>query len=262
MTTSASEAEVRRKVWLANRAMHRFGLCEGSSSSLGHASMRLPDNPNLFMIKGREMAIDALAVVQPDEIIVCDLEGNLVAGKPGLTQVSEVKIHSCIYRARANVQAVVHAHPKFAVLMGVLRVPLVPMCQEGATLVRRPLPVYPHRTLVHSDAEGSELAEVLGDSPAALMRGHGAVTIGRDAGEAVMAMAQLEEQARLNCLAYCATGKGYDHLSDELLDEQTDRAPLWELPHFKDVLQGRQAQRDGIWAYHELLASHDQKPRP
>ena len=255
--TASTDDEVRHQVWVGNRALHRLGMAEGITSSVGHASMRLPSNPNLFMIKGREMEVDALAVVKPDEIIICDLDGFLVGGKPGLTQVSEVKIHSCIYKLRPDVQSIVHAHPRFTVLMGVLEVPIVPMCAEGSQLVRRPLPVYPHRTLVHSDEEGTELATVLSDAPAALMRGHGAVTTGRTVSQSVMGMAQLEEQARMNCLAYCAAGKGYDHISDELLDEVTDRPPLWELPHFKDVLKGRPPQRDGTWAYQAKLAERD-----
>ena len=253
----ATDDEIRHEVWIGNRALHRLGFADGPNSSVGHCSMRLASDPNLFMIKGREMAVDALAVVQEDEIIVCDLDGNLVGGKPGLTQVSEVKIHSCIYKLRPDVQSVVHAHPRFTVLMGVLQVPIVPMCAEGSQLVRKPLPVYPHRNLVHSDAEGMELATVLGQELAALMRGHGAVTAGTTVTQSVMGMAQLEEQARMNTLAYAAAGPGYTHISDELMDEVTNRPPLWELPHFKDVLNGRPPQRDGTWAFQALVAARD-----
>ena len=70
-----------------------------------------------------------------------------------------------------------------------------------------------------------------------------------------MGMAQLEEQARMNYLAYCAQGKDYSYLSDDLLDEMLNRTPLYEHPHFKDVLKGRPAQRDGIWNYQKRAAS-------
>ena len=43
-------------------------------------------------------------------------------------------MHSCIYKLRPDVQSVVHAHPKFTIVMSVLQVPLVPMSQQGATL--------------------------------------------------------------------------------------------------------------------------------
>jgi hypothetical protein len=73
-------------------------------------------------------------------------------------------------------------------------------------------------------------------------------------------MAQLEEQARMNYLAYAAEGKGYSYAPDELIAEMSNRPPLFEQPHFRDVLQGRKPQRDGIWAYHKGMAA--QNPRP
>jgi ribulose-5-phosphate 4-epimerase/fuculose-1-phosphate aldolase len=132
------------------------------------------------------------------------------------------------------------------------------MRQEGAQLVRHTLPIYPHVKTIQSEAEGMELANLLGDSRAVLLRGHGAVTTGKSLSEAVMGMAQLEEQARMNYLAYCAEGKDYTYLGNDLLDEMLNRTPLYEQPHFKDVLKGRAAQRDGIWNYQKRAASRNQ----
>jgi ribulose-5-phosphate 4-epimerase/fuculose-1-phosphate aldolase len=129
------------------------------------------------------------------------------------------------------------------------------MRQEGAQLVRHRLPIYPHVKTIQSDAEGMEVANLLGDSRALLLRGHGAVTTGSSLSEAVMGMAQLEEQAQLNYLAYCVQGKDHTYLSDDLLDEMLNRTPLYEQPHFKDVLKGRPPVRDGIWNYQKRAAS-------
>jgi ribulose-5-phosphate 4-epimerase/fuculose-1-phosphate aldolase len=114
------------------------------------------------VVKGREYALDALAVMRAEDMVVCDTEGFLVDAPPGITQCSEVKIHSCIYKTRPDVQSVVHVHPRFIVLMSVLRIPLVPMCQEGIHLVHHPLPVYPHVKTIQNDAEGMEVARLLG----------------------------------------------------------------------------------------------------
>jgi len=73
-----------------------------------------------------------------------------------------------------------------------------------------------------------------------------------------MSMARLEEQAQMNYLAYCAQGKDYTYLGDDLLDEMVNRTPLYEQPQFKDVLKGRPAQRDGIWNYQKRAASRKQ----
>jgi L-fuculose-phosphate aldolase len=249
--------DVKREVAAANRVLANLGLATGVTAALGHASMRVPSEPNHFFVKGREYEFDALAIMEPDDMVMCDTEGFLIAGRPGLTQCSEVKIHACIYKTHPQVQAVVHVHPRYTILMSVLTGSLKPMRQEGAQLLRHPLPIYPHVKTVQSDAEGMEVANLLGKSRAMLLRGHGAVTTGNTLSGAVMGMAQLEEQAQMNYLAYCAQGKNYTHLEDDLLDEMLNRTPLYEHPHFKDVLKGRPAQRDGIWNYQKRAATSD-----
>jgi ribulose-5-phosphate 4-epimerase/fuculose-1-phosphate aldolase len=250
--------DVKGEVASANRVLSNLGLAAGVTAALGHASMRVPSEPDHFFVKGREYEFDALAIMGPDDMIMCDTEGFLIAGRPGLTQCSEVKIHACIYKTHPQVRAVVHVHPRYTVLMSILTGTLKPMCQEGTQLVRHTLPLYPHVKTIQSDAEGMEVATLLGDHRAMLFLGHGAVTTGKSLSEAVMGMAQLEEQARMNYLAYCAEGKGYTYLTDNLIDEMSNRTPLYEQPHFKDLLSGRAAQRDGIWNYHKRAASRKQ----
>jgi L-fuculose-phosphate aldolase len=250
--------DLKREVAAANRVLANLGLAVGLTAALGHASMRVPSEPNHFFVKGREYEFDALAIMEPDDMVMCDTEGFLVAGRTGLTQCSEVKIHACIYKTHPQVQAVVHVHPRYTILMSILTGTLKPMRQEGAQLVRHTLPIYPHVKTIQSDAEGMDVANLLGDSRAMLLRGHGAVTAGSSLSEAVMSMAQLEEQARMNYLAYCAEGEGYTYLTDDLLDEMSNRTPLYEQPHFKNVLSGRAPQRDGIWNYHKRAASRNQ----
>ena len=252
--------DVKQEVALANRVLANLGLATGLTAALGHASMRMPSNPNRFFVKGREYDFDALSIMDDDDMVECDLEGFKVGGRDGLTQCSEVKIHSCVYKVRPDVQSVVHVHPRYTILMSILTGQLHPMCQEGAQLVRNPLPIYPHMKTVQSDEEGMEVAKLLGDGRALLMKGHGAVTVGKSLSESVLGMAQLEEQARMNYLAYCAEGKGYAFAPDELVAEMSNRPPLFEQPHFRDVLRGREPQRDGIWAFHKAMAAKNPVP--
>ncbi len=246
-----------RQVAIANRILSDVGLTVGVTAALGHVSMRVPGDPERFVVKGRQYEVDALAVMRPEDMVVCDLEGFMVHARPGLSQCSEVKIHSCIYKTRPEIHSVVHVHPRYTVLMSTLGQTLVPMCQEGAQLVRSPLPVYPHTKTIQSDEEGMDMVAYMGKESIVLLQGHGAVTTGSTAAESVMSMLQLEEQARMNYLAYCAEGPDHSRLPDELVEEMDNRIPLHELPHFKDVLQGREPQRDGIWNYRVMSVSAD-----
>ena len=74
--------DVKREVAIANRILSHVGLAAGVLVSLGHASFRVPSDPGLFIVKGRGYDIDALPLMQPADMIVCDLEGRKVDGPP------------------------------------------------------------------------------------------------------------------------------------------------------------------------------------
>ena len=152
--------DVKRQVAIANRILSAMGLATGHRLSLGHASMRVPEKPDQFVVKGRGYKLDALPAKLPENMILCDTEGRMLDGPPGSTQCFEVKIHSCVYKTRPEVNAVVHVHPTFVVLMSVLGRTIRPMAQEGVQLVAKPLPVYPHTRTVQSDEEGMEATPV------------------------------------------------------------------------------------------------------
>jgi ribulose-5-phosphate 4-epimerase/fuculose-1-phosphate aldolase len=119
-----------------------LGLCTSATATLGHASMRVPDDSGKFVIKGRGYVIDAPAAMTPEQLVPCDLDGYQLAA-PEASRCFEVKLRSEIYRSRPEIQGIVYARARYAVLMSVLGQTLVPMCQEGSALVRTPLPVYP-----------------------------------------------------------------------------------------------------------------------
>ncbi|HWO72443.1 MAG TPA: class II aldolase/adducin family protein [Dehalococcoidia bacterium] len=247
--------DVKYQVAVANRVLAETGLATGVLAANGHASMRVPEAPDRFVVKGRGYKIDALARMRPEDMVVCDLEGNLIEGPPGATQCFEVKMHSYIYRTYADVHSVVHVHPRFVVLMSVLGLPLVPMCQEGLQIVRRPLPVYPHVKTIQSDEEGMEVAALLDDRRAVILQGHGATTAGASLEEATLKMLQLEEQARMNWYAVCAAGPLHPSISEEQVREMSERTPLRELPHFREVMRAAQPRIGGVWAHYADLAA-------
>jgi L-fuculose-phosphate aldolase len=245
--------DVKREVAAANRVLANLGLATGLTAALGHASMRVPSQPNHFFVKGREYEFDALAVMEPDDMVMCNTEGFLIGSRPGLTQCSEVKIHACIYKTHPKIQAIVHVHPRYTILMSVLTGSIKPMRQEGSQMLRRQLPIYPHVKTIQATPRAK--SRISWATEAILLRGNGAVTTGTKISEAVMGMAHLEEQAQMNYLAYCAQGKDYTFLQDDVLDEMLNRTPLSQQPHFKDVLKGREPQRDGTWKYQKRAAT-------
>lgn len=252
--------EVKYEVAIATRILSRMGLAADVTAALGHVSMRVPNQPGLFVVKGRGYEIDALEEMQYYDMIVCDLEGYKVDGPVRSTQCSEVKIHSCIYRERPDVHAVVHVHPRHVVLMTVLGQPILPMCQEGAEMVQRqPHPLYPHSKTVWSEEEGSELVRCLGSHKFALMQGHGATMTGKTVEDAVTSMQRLEEQARMNFQALAVMGPDHPRIPDALVDEMINRPPQGSYPHFKSLMEriGGNPPRNGLWNSYKKKVSGD-----
>ena len=58
----------------------------------------------------------------PEMLVVCDLEGNVLEGERYPS--SESKMHLMIYRERADVMSVVHAHPPVSTAFAICRRPL------------------------------------------------------------------------------------------------------------------------------------------
>ena len=73
--------EVKREVAIANRILAEMGLATHILASLGHVSMRVPNQPDLFVVKGRGYETDALHVVRPEQMIVVDMTATSSTGR-------------------------------------------------------------------------------------------------------------------------------------------------------------------------------------
>jgi len=227
--------EVKYEVALGSRILALTGLAAGIRSSMGHVSLRDPNDPGRFVVKGRGYPIDVLNRMRPENMVVCDLDGRLLNGPPGVVQCNEVMIHACVFKARPEVQSVVHVHPPFSVMLTVLGIPIVPMVLEGVRLVREPLPVYPRTALITSVEHGRDMVKSLGKASAVHLLGHGATTVGKSMEDAVMNMWQLEHQAQMNYYARSIAGPGHAQIPDALIEEFLQWKPLAE-PHFQEAI--------------------------
>ncbi|HLF77311.1 MAG TPA: class II aldolase/adducin family protein, partial [Dehalococcoidia bacterium] len=106
---------------------------------------------------------------------------------------------------------------------------------------------------------GSEVAALLASSKAVLLKGHGAVTVGRNLQESVTNMLHLEEQAFLNANALALMGAGHPYMSDEMLDEAAAQPPYQEVPHFKDTYDPSVSLPNGFWTYYTERAGESLK---
>src|SRR5688572_31534914 len=91
MADRASLDQAKLEAAIANRILAEWGLATGVRASLGHTSMRVPGDPDKFVVKGRGYRVDVLSRMRPEDMVVCDLEGNWVDGPPNSWQCNEIK---------------------------------------------------------------------------------------------------------------------------------------------------------------------------
>ncbi len=245
--------DVIEEVALANRMLFEMGLADSSTIERGHVSFRVPGKPDQFVIKALG---PALSMTQKEHMVVVDTNGFKVGGPKELNLPNEVKMHSCILRERPDVNSVVHVHPRYTVLMSVLQEQLGPMCIEGMQLFTKPLPMFPSPRLIIREEDGAEVAKLLGDREAILLQGHGAATVGADMEDSVTNMLYLEEQARMNYLAFCAAGKDHPVLSREQgAAFMQNMRLLGEQAHLKPEVAPTPRKPSGIWLHYAGLAA-------
>ncbi|WP_123025009.1 L-ribulose-5-phosphate 4-epimerase [Mycolicibacterium stellerae] len=157
----------------------------------GNVSARVPDR-DLMVIKpsGAEYAS-----MRADDMVVCDLYGNLVDG--ALAPSSDTAAHAYVYRHMPEVGGVVHTHSTYATAWAARGEPIPCVLTMIADEFGGDIPVGPF-ALIGDDSIGRGIVETLRDSRsrAVLMRNHGPFTIGRTARDAVKAAVMVEDVAR------------------------------------------------------------------
>lgn len=176
----------------------------------GHVSARVPGSDELVLVQPRDTSRAALA---PDHLLIVDLEGNLVEGD-GIP-VAETAIHTGVYRARPDVNAVCHGHPTMSTAFSVVDTPLSPV-RHFAYKNPNGLPIHGDPTHIVTNQQGDALAKTLGHNNAALMRSHGTVVAGSRIQELFMDCVDLEENARTLLYARQLGGKVTPLDADEI----------------------------------------------
>ena len=158
----------------------------------GHGSVRR-DSGTFYINSGASVR----ATLTVDDLVAVDFDGALVEGsaKPPL----EFHLHSEIYRARSDVHAILHTHPRWSTLLTMVGTRYQPVFAQGALLGE--VPVLDTPLSVNTPSMGQQVAATLGDGSAALLKSHGAVIVGGSVIECFALAAYLEENAQRQYLA-------------------------------------------------------------
>ena len=140
--------------------------------------------------------------ISAQNLLVVDEDLNVLEGT-GMANPAN-RFHSWLYRARPDVNCIIHTHPMHIAALSMLEVPLVishmdlcPLYDEVAFLSKWPgVPV--------GNEEGEIISAAIGDKKAILLTHHGQLIAGASIEEACVLAILIERAAKMQLLAMAA----------------------------------------------------------
>ncbi len=198
-TTLKSELD---KLAVASRILEMEGH---GNFTLGHLAIRDPEGRGVW-IKRWGLTLGEVQDWTDHQLI--DFEGNLLFGDSGQRH-SEWPIHVGVFKARPEINATAHTHPRFGTVFSAIDEPLEAMSNSGSFFAEPPPRYTTTSELVRSIDAGDEMARIMGNSYAIFLRNHGVVFCGETIEMLVYVGSHLEAACQHH-LEIAATGMKFD----------------------------------------------------
>ena len=183
-----SEAALREQLLHTARSLNSTGLNHGKA---GNVSVRCGEG---FLITPSGIAYDKLTIQQ---LVPIDANGQW---PKGVMPSTEWSLHAGIYREHADVQAIVHVHPRHATALACTRQGIPPFHYMVAVAGGHDIPCCGYATF-GTEALAQEVARHLHDRKACLMANHGIVATGNTLESALNLATEVENLAAQYLLA-------------------------------------------------------------
>lgn len=181
-----------------------------------HLSARLPHEDAYYIYPLGLL----FSEVTPDKLIKVDFNGTILEGHEKTFNETGYVIHSSVYKARPDINAVFHLHTTAGVAVSSMKQGLLPVSQFAFHFYNR-LSYHGYNALsLDTKIQGQNLAKDLGPQNKALMlENHGTMTCGTTQEEALFYMLFLEEACKVQIAALSA-GIENLHIPSKAICEQ------------------------------------------
>src|SRR5436305_7584649 len=187
MTT---ESALRAEIVEVGRRMYARGY---TASNDGNISVRLGADRLLMTPKSV-----CKGFMTPEMMCITDLDGRKLAGERDPS--SEMQMHLEVYRQRADVQAVVHAHPPIATGFAVAGIPLNKAVLAEVVTTLGSVPIAEYATPSTRELPDA-VRKYIKAHDGMLLANHGALTVGGDLFSAYYKMETIEHFAHISLVA-------------------------------------------------------------
>lgn len=180
---------------------HQILAMTGSMGPItGHVFVRPPGGGDQFLARCRHEGDYSPTWTGDEAMHLINYDGSPGEDLGDWTPPPERNIAMPIFKARPDVNCVIHAHPYFQLLCGITNVPLKPILgpafnAEGLKAAMRGIPVFPRSALIASVELGRAVYATMGNNDALILKGHGNVITGKSVEDAVLRAIAIEHQA-------------------------------------------------------------------
>ncbi len=202
-----SERRIREEIIKTATMLHHKNMLAACD---GNISYRYDDKTILITPTGKPKFL-----LVEDDIAVIDIDGNAIKGKPS----SEMFMHLEVYNMRADVWAVIHAHPPTAVAYSIAH----PAAEEipgksfsELILAVGKLPIVPFQ-MPGSMEMGTALHPFIKNHKVMVLARHGALSFGENLIEAYNGMERLEHSCEI--LLKAESFGAVTELDEQTIDE-------------------------------------------
>jgi L-fuculose-phosphate aldolase len=218
--------EIKAALAEAAKEFYENGWTPGEDS--GDISVRDPETGLVYLYPRPCAKIPVIrnwSVLTEEFIPVADPDGNLV-GDTHLYPTVEWPMHIAIYRARKDINAIVHSHAVYSSAFAVTGQNIPCVLAELTLFLGGEIPCAPFGKVGSWDLADKMVAALGKDKMAALMRSHGAIACGADLDQAMSYHAFLEKSAQTVLYAKLL-GKLEILDPNDVLDESLSHLP-WD----------------------------------
>lgn len=171
----------------------------GHDSGLAGQITARGNEPSTYYTQQLGLGFDEIT---PDNILLVNQDLEVLEGS-GMPNPAN-RFHSWLYRARPDVQCIIHTHPLHTAALSMIRQPLIVSHMDNCALYDDCafLPEWPGVPV--GNEEGEIISEAIGDKKAILLAHHGLLIAGASIEESCLLALQFERAAKMQLLAMSA----------------------------------------------------------
>lgn len=187
------EKEIRKEIAVYGGLVYAQGLVSGAS---GNLSARVDEDHILITPSGCHKGM-----LDPRDLLLYNLKTCQTIGETKIKPSSEIRMHTFVYQHRPDVQAVIHAHPPYAVALSVAGISLEALVLPEVILAMGAIVDCGYATPTTENVVHAMKQPVRTGHNALILARHGSVTLGETMQEAFCRLEIVEHVAKVTAIA-------------------------------------------------------------